>query len=589
MKRRKYSRREFLKAGVGVAAGMLSASVLGCSGGSGTGGSILINPTAKDWSYLGQRGITAVFRTTDSTLYRELLPTTFQMPDTLQFAVTIVSYYDVTKPLAPYHEGYVALACNYRGQGGWYILTMPVDDKTANDAGISLGFPKYIADRITLERSGSAWNGQVIHQGRSVMQMTFTPQGGEAPVSTRSSDPGLSCFNLVPPGVGPEIVEVRKSISGTQQVTTTTGAATVKAAANEPWGRLLGGATPVSAQFAEETGNYTLVSVNGEKTAVVSIARIRNGRIDLAVEEAIALLGGMSEVTRDRQRIMLKPNLVSESPNATTNPEVVKSLARLMQGAGKEVLIGEGSAGATGFNITGGVAYRTKKPDLLDGMQQYVFDSLGYTQLGRDLGIPLINLHTGDMVPVAVPDGFVFQTISLHRSLTEIDLLCSVPMMKTHILGGVTLGMKNLIGTYPGQVYGSVRSLIHDQAAGAESSGTAAAVVDIMRANRLGLVVVDASTAMEGDGPFAGSPVKMDLIIAGTNPLATDMVAASVMGFQPSEISTFLWANKAGMQPQSLTQIEIRGEPIATVQRRFVRPNIVSWSAARPSFGATEI
>ncbi len=29
----------------------------------------------------------------------------------------------------------------------------------------------------------------------------------------------------------------------------------------------------------------------------------------------------------------------------------------------------------------------------------------------------------------------------------------------------------------------------------------------------------------------AGNLVKMDLIIAGTNPLATDMVAANVMGF----------------------------------------------------------
>jgi uncharacterized protein (DUF362 family) len=42
-----------------------------------------------------------------------------------------------------------------------------------------------------------------------------------------------------------------------------------------------------------------------------------------------------------------------------------------------------------------------------------------------------------------VPGGFVFDKISLHKSLAEVDLLCSVPMMKTHQLATVTLGMKN--------------------------------------------------------------------------------------------------------------------------------------------------
>jgi uncharacterized protein (DUF362 family) len=222
-------------------------------------------------------------------------------------------------------------------------------------------------------------------------------------------------------------------------------------------------------------------------------------------------------------------------------------------------------------------------------MQQFVFDTLGYSALAQTLGIPLINLHTGTMATVAVPNGFVFKNISIHQSLIDIDMLCSVPMMKTHTLGNVTLGMKNLMGTYPGSVYGSVRSLVHDQAVTQESSGVAAAVLDIVRANKLGLVVIDASTAMEGNGPSNGTPVNMNLIIAGTDPLATDMVAASIMGFQPSEIPTFQWANKAGMQTQKLSQIEIRGETIASVQRNFVRPQLTPWNDIRGTFGAQEL
>jgi uncharacterized protein (DUF362 family) len=190
-----------------------------------------------------------------------------------------------------------------------------------------------------------------------------------------------------------------------------------------------------------------------EKTAVVSITRIKNDAIGYAVEEALDLLGGIETVAAGKERIMLKPNLVGESPHSTTKPEVIEALARLMTKAGKDVVIGEGSAAAGGFNAKGGEAYRTTNRELLDGMQQYVFDQLGYTELAKSLGLPLINLHSGEMVDVPVPGGLAFDTLTLHRALPELDLLCSVPMMKTHVLATVTLGMKNLIGLYPGTAY----------------------------------------------------------------------------------------------------------------------------------------
>ena len=142
--------------------------------------------------------------------------------------------------------------------------------------------------------------------------------------------------------------------------------------------------------------------------------------------------------------------------------------------------------------------------------------------------------------------------------------------------------MKNLIGLYPGEVYGTVRSAVHTEAAKVEESGTASAIVDMVRANKMGLVVIDASMAMQGQGPSVhqgGRLVKMDLIIAGMNPLAADMVAAYLMGFQPEEISTFVWAWKAGMTPTSLNEIEIRGLNLMDVQQNFIRPTIYPWDS----------
>lgn len=322
---------------------------------------------------------------------------------------------------------------------------------------------------------------------------------------------------------------------------------------------------------------------------VVSIVRIRNGRIDAAVEEAIDLLGGMETVARGKERILLKPNLVSDQSFATTRPEVVETLARLMKKAGKDVSIGEGSSAAGGFNAGPDGVFRVRKASILEPMQKYIFERLGYTDLAKRVGVPLLNLHVGEMVTVKVRGGLAYDEVQLPRSLVDTDLLCSVPMMKTHTLATVTLGMKNLIGLYAGSVYGTVRSAVHNQAADRGSPGIAYEILDIVRANKLGLVVIDASRAMEGNGPTEGTLVDIGLIIAGMNPLATDMVAAAAMGIEPEEVPTFTCAHRIGMRPTSLQKVEIRGARLEEVRRPLRRPQIYTWNGIRSFFGAKEL
>lgn len=84
---------------------------------------------------------------------------------------------------------------------------------------------------------------------------------------------------------------------------------------------------------------------------------------------------------------------------------------------------------------------------------------------------------------------------------------------------------------------------------------------------------------------MGGKLVDMDLIIAGTNALATDMVGAWVMGFAPEEIPTFGWAWKAGMKPSSLEEIEVRGKARESVRRACKRPLVVPYRQISPWYG----
>ena len=265
---------------------------------------------------------------------------------------------------------------------------------------------------------------------------------------------------------------------------------------------------------------------------IVSVVKIKKGNIQSAVEQAIDLLGGVATATGNAESIMLKPNLAVSRPDATTDRAVVEAVALVLKGAQKRVLIGEGSTFAP--RLPNGMLCHTKDVEYLTTGQKRVFDKLGYTDLAKQLGIPLINLHVGDMAFVTVENALVEPFMTLHKSLTQIDLLVSMPLLKTYQTSQISLAMQNLWGTLPGIEYANPRMVMHDAAAKVEASGTAAANVDLVRANRVGLTVVDATKAMHGQavhgvGPHTGTVTKMNLIIAGTHPLPTDMVAAHIM------------------------------------------------------------
>ena len=322
---------------------------------------------------------------------------------------------------------------------------------------------------------------------------------------------------------------------------------------------------------------------------VVSIVRVTAGNIRKAVEEAVDLLGGINTVAKGKNSILLKPNLVGPDTRSTTRLEVVKSVARLIKSSGRNVFIGEGSAAAESFNIIKNDTYRTKDKDILDRMQKYVFDRLGFSEMADSLKIPLINLHSGSMTDIPLRNGLVSDFVRINKTLDDVDLVCSVPMMKTHVLAGVTLAMKNFIGCYPGTEYYSVRSWLHDRAAEKGSEGIAYEILDMNRALKTGFSVIDASSAMEGDGPSSGNLIDLGLIIAGTSPLATDMVGAIVMGFDPDTIPQVIAAHKSGMTPVTIEDIEIRGLRPEQCMRQFVKPQMYRWTDINKSWGVKEI
>ena len=67
-----------------------------------------------------------------------------------------------------------------------------------------------------------------------------------------------------------------------------------------------------------------------------------------------------------------------------------------------------------------------------------------------------------------------------------------------------------------------------------------------------------------------GTPVKMDVVIAGTDIVAVEAVGAAVMGFDPGSIPYFQHAVEKGVGYEyKIQNIDIRGVKLNDVRRKF--------------------
>jgi len=95
-------------------------------------------------------------------------------------------------------------------------------------------------------------------------------------------------------------------------------------------------------------------------------------------------------------------------------------------------------------------------------------------------------------------------------------------------------------------------------------------IVDLASVVKPSISVVDGIIAGEGH-ETSGNPIEMNLVIAGTDPVAVDAVGAEVMGIPPTDVKHLLLAEERGLGTCNLEEITVLGEPIEKVRRKFKR------------------
>jgi len=241
-----------------------------------------------------------------------------------------------------------------------------------------------------------------------------------------------------------------------------------------------------------------------------------------SVAEALDQVEAAATIAVQR-KIILKPNLITDSPPPITTPaacvEAVFDYCRANSDA--EVVIAEG-CGA------------------LDTL--VAFEKLGYTDLARRKDVQLIDLDGKDTVKLKNSSLKYLPEFHMPRCLTD-GFLVSIPVLKAHSMSKVTLTLKNMVGIAPAEYYCASnyrKSALH----GKNNRELHRYIVELNQYRKPDLTVMDATVGM-AESHLWGRRCKppVNKILAGLDPVAIDVAGAQLLGFDWRKIDHIRLAN----------------------------------------------
>ena len=241
----------------------------------------------------------------------------------------------------------------------------------------------------------------------------------------------------------------------------------------------------------------------------IAIERTFDG-IEQAAHRVIAQVGGMASVLKGAKMAILKPNFVAgrnAETGSTTSFALLKAVAEEVRACGAEPVLCE----------TPGTEFDREATYTILGVEQFCADN--------GIGILRVDPEGGDDWVELQPEGAKnLRRFHIPRILSEACLI-NLPVLKTHVVSTMTLGMKNVMGILPRPDRRSMHTFGIDQS-----------IVDMNRGIKPDLTIVDGSVGQDGEGPLYGDKADLQVLVAGRDSLAVDLVCCQLVGVKPRDI-----------------------------------------------------
>jgi uncharacterized protein (DUF362 family) len=244
---------------------------------------------------------------------------------------------------------------------------------------------------------------------------------------------------------------------------------------------------------------------------------------------AVEALGGMAKFVKPGARVLINPNVSGHLPPdaaVNTHPHVVGALIKLCRDVGAgEVIVG---------NFNNAKNYKIGKMD--EVAEKY----------GAELK-PLANKKEF-FERLAMPQGKALDHLLVTKDYLAADVLINVPVAKHHTVSRMSLGMKNLMGLVLD------RRRFHRE----RNKHLQQSIADLASAVKSTLIVVDANKMIVTKGPVGpGEQIEPKKVIAGTDPVAVDVLAAQLLDYGKEDIPLFRLAYDHNLGEIDLTKMNV--------------------------------
>ncbi len=268
--------------------------------------------------------------------------------------------------------------------------------------------------------------------------------------------------------------------------------------------------------------------------------------VEERLAELLAMMGGMSQFASPGETVVLKPNLLQAAPPEkaiTTHPALVAAVAKVVKEARATAVIAD-SPGS-------GYLYNEKTLDRV------------YRTCGMDAAVEKTGARLNRDATyraVSFPEGRLVKRFEVITPVLQADAVFNLCKLKTHALTGITGAVKNLFGAIPGLTKPGYHAKLR------EKDHFSGALLDLATYVSPRLSIADAVVGMEGEGPGAGEPRQVGLLLAATNPLALDVAASEIIGLPRENNPLLIEAERRDLHPNRLDEIELVGADIAELR-----------------------
>lgn len=269
-----------------------------------------------------------------------------------------------------------------------------------------------------------------------------------------------------------------------------------------------------------------LKAAEGTSVGAPDLAIARGGDPATNTMEAIQALGGIARFVKKNDKVALKPNPITPSgPEvaANTNPFVVETVVKmcLQAGAGEVVVLSH------------------------DASRN--FEGNGIMEAASRAGARVVAATSRDLYQsVPVLRGKILRDVEIIKEILDADVFINVPIVKHHSQATVTLSMKNLMGINWDRRY------FHQ-------NGLHQCIADLSTVVKTDLIVMDANRILLTNGPSGPGQTRDEkTVVAGTDPVAIDAYATTLLDRNPSDIGHIRYAHELGVGEIDLNQIKVK-------------------------------